>query len=453
MVFFTTRIVHKGIQITNANPTKKIATKQAVMNHIWFSLLLISVIVALFNGRIVSLGKISFDAAKAAVELAIGFSGTMIFWLGLVRVAEKGGLMTLIAKAIRPVMIKLFPDVPHGHPAMAAMAMNLAANVLGLGNAATPLGIKAMMLLNKLNQKQGEATNAMCLFLTINTSGVAVLPLGVMALRAASGSSNPSAILVPTLIATACSTLVGVLVAKFFEKKNYIKKFTEQDAGIDPHAVEAEFDVDLSESTLVASRHRMMSAMIIVTIIIAAVWGLTTGAWKVSQLSDAIVPVLALSFLLFGFLKGVPVYEAAIEGGKEGFEVAIKLMPFLVMILVAVGFFRESGAFELISVAIKPATDFLGVPVDALSVALLRTLSGSGAFGLLSEITQRAPDSFTAFLAGTIQGSSETTFYVITVYFGSIGVTRLKYTIASALCADLAGFVASVIACKALWHG
>ncbi len=422
------------------------------MNHIWFALFLISVIVALFNGNIIQLGKVSFETAKSAVELAIGFSGTMIFWLGLVRVAEKGGLMSLTAKAIRPVMIRLFPDVPHDHPAMAAMAMNLAANVLGLGNAATPLGIKAMMLLNKLNPKPGEATNAMCLFLTINTSGVAVLPLGVMALRAASGANNPSSILLPTIIATTFSTLAGIVAAKFFEKK-YSKYFILDKENISNKEIEDNKSNLLSDDNAVYSNNPLLFYAIIMAMFVSATAGLVMGHWKISSFSDVIVPILAISFLLFGFYRGVPVYEAAVEGGKEGFEVAVKLMPFLVMILVAVGFFRESGAFEIVSLAMKPVTDFFGIPIDALSVACMRTLSGSGAFGLVSEVTQRAPDSFTAFLVGTIQGSSETTFYVMTVYFGAIGVTRLRYAIFSALCADLAGFVASVVACKALWQG
>lgn len=412
--------------------------QQAVMNHIWFGMIAVAVLFGAVNGRLGDLTGASFEAAKKAVELAIGLVGAMALWLGLVRIGEDAGLMRALARMIRPLMLRLFPDVPPDHPAMSAMIMNMAANALGLGNAATPLGIKAMTLLQRLNPVRDQATDAMCLFLAINTSNVTLLPLGVITVRAAAGSSDPSGILVPSLLATTVSTLVAVVAAKALARRPPSGTITV--SGTE----ELEEAPDGPERPL--SRSRAWFAGTAALLLIGAfAWHLHSGDITGSSLGNWLVPALMFAFVLYGFAHGVEVYQSAVDGAKEGFEVGVRLIPFLVMILVAVAMFRESGAFSVLASLVSPVTDALGIPAEVLPVALLRPLSGSGAFGLMSEITARAPDSFAAFLAGTIQGSTETTFYVMAVYFGAVGISNPRYAVTAALLADAAGFAASVL--------
>jgi spore maturation protein SpmA len=439
-------------------PMKK---RPAAINLIWLFMILLATVVASYNGRMKQLLDASFESAKSSVNLAIGLIGIMALWLGLMKVAEAGGLMRLIARAIRPVMHRLFPDVPAEHPAMSAMIMNMAANALGLGNAATPMGIKAMMELDRLNPNKGEATNAMCLFLAINTSSVTILPLGVIGVRAAAGAAEPASILIPSLVATICSTTTAIVASKAFVRFSNHKtpletvredpEDTEQDSAM-VYNGEKEVDEELNPPGWVG---RWAVILIVLAFAGGAVFRLISGAdWQDLAreiLSYWLVPAIMCGLLLFGYLRGVKVYEAATAGAKEGFQVAVKIIPFLVMILVAIGMFRASGAFDLMVFTFQPLTSMIGMPADALPMAFMRPLSGSGAFGIMSEVVSRAPDSFSSFLVSTMQGSTETTFYVLAVYFGAVGVVRTRYAVAAALLADMTGILMALVMCHLMF--
>ena len=384
------------------------------------------------------------DTAGGAITLAIGLVGVMALFLGLMKVAEAGGLLVIIARVVRPLMVRLFPEVPAEHPAMGAMILNISANVLGLGNAATPFGIRAMQELDRLNAHKGTATNAMALFLAINTSSVTLLPTGIIALRAAAGSSDPAAILPTTLFATICSTTVAILAAKFYQRfaaaptgaGSVEEDGPETDAGGLESAAGA-YPAWVSWLALAA-----IAAIVPLTI----VYGRAISPW--------IIPGLIVLLLGFGLLRKVRVYEVFVEGAKDGFQVALRIIPYLVAILVAVGMFRASGAMALLVQPLGVVTGLFGLPPEALSMALLRPLSGSGAYGFVASILQDpaiGPDSYTGFLVSTLQGSTETTFYVLAVYFGAVQVRRVRHALAAGLTADLAGIIAAVVICSLLF--
>ena len=406
------------------------------MNTIFFLLIFFSFISASLTCHMKELSDAIIDSASNAVTLSISLIGVMSLFLGLMKVAEEGGILETISRLVRPIMVKLFPDVPPGHPAMGSMIMNISANILGLGNAATPFGIKAMQDLNKLNPEPEEATDAMALFLAINTSNVTVLPTGVIALRAAAGSSDPAGIIPTTLFATTCSTLTAILSAKlyarFFKKKSLsVKQET--------NSVQKEDGYPLWISLLCI-------CLILSLIPIAIFFG--------SSISDWIIPTLVLAFLSYGMVKKVKVYEVFTKGAKDGFWVAVNIIPYLVAILVAVGMFRASGAMNIIVKTIGSFTAKIGLPAEALPVAILRPLSGSGAYAVLASIIKDpkiGPDSYIGYLVSTMQGSTETTFYVISVYFGAIGIKKMRHTLLAALTADLAGIMASVFICSLLF--
>jgi spore maturation protein SpmA len=436
--------------------------RPAAINLIWLFMILLATVVASYNGRMKDVVDASFESAKSSVNLAIGLIGIMALWLGLMKVAEAGGLMRLVARAIRPVMHRLFPDVPTEHPAMSAMIMNMAANALGLGNAATPMGIKAMMELDRLNPHKGEATNSMCLFLAINTSSVTILPLGVIGVRAAAGAAEPASILIPSLLATIFSTAMAICASKVFVRFSRHKIPVEtagQDTGDteQPSPMVSNEEKDSNEEELHPPGRfgRWTAFLIILAFAGGAVFRLSSGTdWQDLAreiLSFWLVPAIMCSLLLFGYLRGVKVYEVATAGAKEGFQVAIKIIPFLVMILVAIGMFRASGAFDLMVSAVQPLTSTIGMPADALPMAFMRPLSGSGAFGIMSEVVSRAPDSFSSFLVSTMQGSTETTFYVLAVYFGAVGVVRSRHAVAAALLADATGIIMALVLCHMMF--
>ena len=392
------------------------------------------------------------SAAGNSVELAIGLVGVMALFLGLMKVAEAGGLLTIIAKLIRPLMTRLFPDVPAGHPAMGAMILNLSANALGLGNAATPFGIRAMQELDKLNAHPGTATNAMALFLAINTASITLLPTTVIALRAAAGSSDPAAILPTTLFASICGTIAAISAAMWLGRL-----FPAGSASAEPNPLpEAGPDADSPAvpDALVADSGAyplwvslLALAAMVALIPVTIVWGRALSPW--------IVPALMLGFLAFGALRGVRVYEIFVAGAAEGFQVAVRIIPYLVAILVAVGMLRASGALEAIVTALAAVTSPFGLPAEALPMALLRPLSGSGAYGVMASIIQDpaiGPDSYVGMLVSTLQGSSETTFYVLAVYFGAVQVRRMRHAVAAALIADFVAVVAAVAICSALYR-
>jgi spore maturation protein SpmB len=347
-------------------------------------------------------------------------------------------------------MLRLFPDVPAEHPAMGAMILNLSANVMGLGNAATPFGIRAMQELNRLNPSPGTATDAMALFLAINPSSVTLLPTGVIALRAAAGSTDPAAILPATLFATACSTLVAVASAKLLSRlcrksrPEPVHGAAAADAPLDP-------PVPDSEEAAPAPYPVWVGALTLAGVL--ALVPLTVGYGK--ALSPWILPGLTAGFLAFGAVRRVRVYEVFVEGAKEGFQVAVRIIPYLVAVLAAVGMLRASGAMEAMVNALGPWTVKVGLPAEALPMALMRPLSGSGAFAILASIINDpsiGPDSYTGYLVSTLQGCTETTFYVLAVYFGAVHVRRIRYSLAAGLAADLAGTLGAVAACGYLFR-
>lgn len=397
-------------------------------------------------------------SATGAIELAIGLVGVLALFLGLMKVAEEGGMLVIIARLIRPLMVRLFPQVPANHPAMGAMILNMSANGLGLGNAATPFGIRAMQELDKLNPRPGTATNAMAMFLAINTSGVTLLPAKVIAIRAAAGSADPAGILPTTLFATVVSTLAAIAAAWWAQRYFPVGQATAQelamarpwvsDTAADTAADTAGPTQALLEDDRAYPAWVCWLAMLGLLLAIPAtiVWGRAIAPW--------IVPGLMVSFLLFGWARGVRVYEAFVEGAKDGFQVALRIMPYLVAILVAVGMLRASGALDVIVQALAVFTAPLGLPAEALPMALLRPLSGSGAYGVMSAIIHDptiGPDSYVGYLVSTIQGSTETTFYVLAVYFGAVQIRRIRHTLLAALTADVVAVVAAVAICSYLF--
>ncbi|THJ35667.1 spore maturation protein [Lampropedia aestuarii] len=391
-------------------------------------------------------------SAAGAVELAIGLVGIMALFLGLMKVAEEGGLLTVIAKLIRPLMVRLFPQVPPNHPAMGAMILNMSATALGLGNAATPFGIRAMQALDALNARPGTATNAMALFLAINTSGVTLLPAKVIAIRAASGSMDPAGILPTTLFATIVSTVAAIVAALLFQRYFPVGQPTSQELAMErPWVKEFQVDDIRQNQAQDHSAYPLWVSMLALGCMVLAipatiVWGKAIAPW--------IVPGMMLGFLLFGWLRGVRIYESFIAGAKDGFDVALRIMPYLVAILVAVGMLRSSGALDVMVGFLAIFTAPLGLPAEALPMALLRPLSGSGSYGVMSSIlTDPAigPDSYVGYLVSTIMGSSETTFYVLAVYFGAVQVRRIRHTLIAALIADVVAVMASVAICSYLF--
>lgn len=389
-----------------------------------------------------------FSSATGAVELALGLVGTMTLFLGLLKVAEAGGLLVIIARVLRPLMTKLFPEVPPEHPAMGAMILNISATTLGLGNAATPFGIRAMQELDKLNTRPGTATNAMALFLAINTSGITLLPTTVIAMRAAAGSVDPAAILPTTLFATVCGTIAAIFAALYFQRLFPVGPADTLAAPLARPWVEenASGPLPADSGGYPAWVSLLVLAGILALIPAMILWGGRISPW--------IIPALIISFLVFGATRGVSIYEVFVEGAKDGFQVALRIIPYLVAILVAVGMFRASGAMDVMVGALGSVTSALGLPAEALPMALLRPLSGSGAYGVMASIINDpaiGPDSYVGLLVSTLQGSSETTFYVLAVYFGAVQIQRMRHTLAAALIADLAAVIASVAICSYLF--
>ena len=394
-----------------------------------------------------ALSKAMVDSAAGSVELALGLVGVMTLFLGLMKVAEKGGLLTVIARLIRPLMARMFPEVPPEHPAMGAMILNLSANVLGLGNAATPFGIRAMQELNRLNPAPGTATDAMALFLAINTSSVTVLPTGVIALRAAAGSADPAGILPTTLFATACSTATAIVAVKLLRRftRKPLPRLTDGPPPDDEGQAEPIEVLPEAQGAYPVWASVLALSGILALIPVTVAYGRSISPW--------ILPGLMAGFLIFGLCRRVRVYEAFVDGARDGFQVAVKIIPYLVAILVAVGMLRASGAMDLMVGALGPWTARVGLPAEALPMALMRPLSGSGAFAILASVINDpaiGPDSYTGYLVSTLQGCTETTFYVLAVYFGAVQVRRIRYTLAAGLIADLAGVAASIAACTYL---
>jgi len=371
-----------------------------------------------------------FDMAKAAVmSIVLPLVGAMVFFLGLMKVAERGGVVRIIAKLLRPLMVRLFPSIPPDHPAMSAMILNMSANGFGLANAATPFGIKAMQELDRLNPEKGTATNAMCLFLAINTSAVTLIPRDVIAVRETLGSANAAGVVPTTLLATLLSTTAAILAAKF------LQRFTEAPRGeVAPHEAGGE-DTEAYPAWVSA----LALLALVAFVPLSVVYGEIIGPW--------LVPTMVFVFVTFGAARGVRVYEAFIEGAKEGWEVGVNIIPYVVAILAAVGMLRGSGAIDLFVWAVGDYTMMLGMPPEALPMALIRPLSGSGATGvMMATMVESGPDSYVGYVVSTLQGSTETTFYVLAVYFGAVQVTKIRHAMAAALTADAVGIAGAVLA-------
>lgn len=396
-------------------------------------------------GAMAALAEAALKAAEGAVPLALGLVGVMALFLGLMKVAEAGGMVRGLARLLAPVLTRLFPEVPANHPAMGAMMMNVAANILGLGNAATPFGIRAMEHLDRLNAVKGTASNAQVLFLAINTAGVTILPTSVIALRATLGAADPAAVVAPTLAATLFATAVAIAAARLLQRLSPAPAAVDHDPGHD-HTPGHTSDDDTPVPPAPAWACWLAGLAVLSFVPAMALWGAALGPW--------IVPMLMVGLLGFGLARQVPVYEVFVDGAREGFAIAVRIIPYLVAILVAIAMFRASGAMDAVLAPLARLLAPLGVPAEALAMAGMRSLSGSGSFALLASYLKDPAvgvDSAVSVLLGTIYGSSETTFYVVAVYFGAVGIRRIRHALAAGLIADLAGLIAAVAVCRLLY--
>lgn len=402
-----------------------------VLNYIWIAFFLIAFVVALLRLLFLqdleifpNLVNATFDYARTGFEISLGLTGVLTLWLGFMKIAEKGGMIQLMTRAIGPFFNRLFPDLPKNHPAYGSMMMNLAANMLGLDNAATPMGLKAMKEMQTVNPHKESASNPQIMFLVLNTSGLTIIPISIMVYRAQFGAANPADIFLPILLATFFSTLAGVLTVSLVQ------------------------GIKLYDKVILSYLGGLTAA------VGALIWGLS----QLERDQLQVVSLLIANLTLFGFitlfivramLKKVNVYEAFIEGGKEGFGIAIKIIPYLIAILVAIGVFRASGAMDYLIDGVAWLFAHLGVDtrfVDALPTALMKPLSGSGARGMMIDALETfGVDSFAGRLASIVQGATDTTFYIIAVYFGSVGIRRTRHAVGCGLIADFTGIVAAIL--------
>ena len=406
--------------------------------HIWFGFFAISFAAALYqwlinghSGIFAELMQSTFDMAGLSVEVAIGLIGVLCLWLGLFRIAEQAGLIQILSRGLEPLFLKLMPEIPRGHASHGSITMNIAANMLGLDNAATPMGLKAMQDMQTLNPSKETASNAQILFLVLNTSSVTLLPITIFMYRAQQGAADPAAVFIPILLATSASTLAGLLAVSYVQKINLLSKVV---------------------LTYFAGFTLLLSTL--------ASYLLSQPADQISVISSLLGNLtlfsLIMLFLSYGWWKKVNVYDAFIDGAKEGFDVAIKLIPYLVAMLVAIGVLRTSGVLDGILIAVEYLLTLFGFNTDfvqALPTALMKPLSGSGARAMMLEtMSTHGVDSFPATLAAILQGSTETTFYVLAVYFGSVGIRHVRHAIACALIADIAGICTAIMAGYWFFH-
>lgn len=401
-----------------------------VLNYIWIAFFLLAAVFALIqalcygnSGVFADMINSTFDNSKTAFEISLGLTGVLSLWMGVMKIGEKGGVVNTIAKLLSPVFCRLFPDIPKGHPVTGSIFMNISANMLGLDNAATPLGLKAMEGLQELNPKKDTASNPMIMFLVLNTSGLTIIPVSIMVYRAQMGAAQPTDIFIPILLATFISTLVGIIVVSIYQRINLLRPVLLLTLGgacaLVAGIVWLFGQMDKNEMDLVSS----VSANIILFGII-------------------------LSFIIAGMRKKVNVYDAFIEGAKDGFSTAIRIIPYLVAILVAIGVFRASGGMELIMDGIAHLVVICGGDSDfvaALPTAIMKPLSGSGARGMMVDtMSTYGADSFAGRLSCVFQGSTDTTFYILAVYFGSVGIKNMRHAVSCGLLADLAGIIAAM---------
>jgi spore maturation protein SpmA len=404
-----------------------------VLNYIWVAFFLVAFVIA--AGKLLLLGDYevfpammdsTFSSSKTAFEISLGLTGVLSLWMGVMKVGEKGGVVNVLARLLSPVFTKLFPDIPKGHPVTGSIFMNIAANMLGLDNAATPLGLKAMEQMQELNTKKDTASNPMIMFLVLNTSGLTLIPVSIMVYRAQMGAAQPTDIFIPILLATFCSTLVGIIVTSLFQRINLLNRTILLTLG--------------GACALVA----------------AVIWGFsqmdseTMNLWS-TTVANILLMTIITGFIVAGVRKKVNVYDAFIEGAKDGFTTAVRIIPYLVAILVGIGVFRASGAMDMLIGGLRACVDACGVDaqwVDAMPTALMKPLSGSGARGMMVDaMTTYGADSFVGRLSSIFQGSTDTTFYILAVYFGSVGVSKTRHAVTCGLLADLAGILAAIAIC------
>ena len=404
-----------------------------VLNYIWIAFFLIAFVIAAV--RMVFMGDVevfpammnsTFDSSKTAFEISLGLTGVLSLWLGIMKIGEKGGVVNVLARVLSPVFTRLFPDIPKGHPVTGSIFMNVAANMLGLDNAATPLGLRAMEQLQELNPKKDTATNPMIMFLVLNTSGLTLIPVSIMVYRAQMGAAQPTDIFVPILLATFFSTVAGIVVTSIYQRINLLNR------------------------TMLLTLGGMSA------VVAGIIWGfaqLDKAQMNIvsTSVANILLMLIIVVFILAGMRKKLNVYDAFIEGAKEGFATAVRIIPYLVAILVGIGVFRASGAMDMLIDGIKWLVAALGGNTDfvgALPTALMKPLSGSGARGMMVDaMSTYGADSFVGRLACVFQGSTDTTFYILAVYFGSVGVRYTRHAVACGLLADLAGVVAAIAIC------
>ncbi|MCE9542027.1 MAG: nucleoside recognition protein [Verrucomicrobia bacterium] len=433
-----------------------------MLNYLWLGLILCGVVLGVLTGRTEALTAATFDACKSSLmTIALPLGAVMALWLGIMRLAEKSGAVERLSGLLRPLLIRLFPDVPADHPAMGAMVMNIAANMLGLGNAATPLGLRAMQGLESLNPRPGTATNAMCTFLAINTSSVQLIPATAVGILAAAGATHPTAIIGTALVATTCSFLTGITSVKLLQRlPMFALPPLEHAVGTILRSTE---NVVLPSSApprpfslwkkLLLGAYVALFAGTICHLVSSQVSGPSIAITVIQSISLVAIPFLIGFFPLYAALQGVSVYEEFVEGAKEGIQVALRIFPYLVAILVAVGIFRAAGGIDILSRLLAPLLDLIGLPSQVLPMVLVRPMSGSAATGLFAEIVKACgPDSYAAQLAGTILGGTETTLYVLAVYFGSVAIRRGRHALAAGLLADAAGVAASLVICRLVFR-
>ncbi len=399
------------------------------LNYIWAALFILGFLIALlrwiFEGDAV-MGEIvqsTFDMSKTGFEMCLGLTGTLTLWMGILKIGEDSGLIARLARFLSPVLTKLFPDIPKGHPALGSIFMNVSANMLGLDNAATPVGLKAMQELQSINPDKQTASNPMIMFLTLNTSGLTIIPVSIMAYRARAEALDPTDVFLPLLLTTLCSTVVGLLVCSAYQRINLLNKYILMLLG---------------------------GIALFVATLFSFIIGMTNG--QVQDFCRVLTSILILGtimlFICSGALRRCNVYNSFIEGAKGGFHVAVTLIPYCVAILVAVGVFRASGGLQLLQDGIVSLVDGMGANSDfvgALPVALMKPLSGPAARGMMLDcFANYGPDSFVGHLASVLQGCTDTTFYILAVYFGSVGIRRYRYAVTCGLCADIAGMIAAV---------
>ncbi len=401
-----------------------------VLNYIWIAFFIIAFVIALV--KLVFLGDYevfpammdsTFASSKTAFEISLGLTGVLALWLGIMKIGEKGGVVNVLARLLSPVFSKLFPDIPKGHPVTGSIFMNIAANMLGLDNAATPLGLKAMEQLQELNAKKDTASNPMIMFLVLNTSGLTLIPISILVYRSQMGAAQPTDVFIPILLATFFSTLAGIVVTSLYQKINLLNRTILLTLG--------------GAALMVA----------------AIIWGFgqldSVLMNKVSTTSaNILLMLIIIAFILAGVRKKVNVYDAFIEGAKDGFTTAVRIIPYLVAILVGIGVFRASGAMDMLIDGVAWGVEACGGNTDfvgALPTALMKPLSGSGARGMMVDaMTTYGADSFVGRLSCIFQGSTDTTFYILAVYFGSVGIVKTRHAVTCGLLADLAGIIAAI---------